>query len=88
MLALAKAAHDALPEIPLKGCDILREASTGALYVIELNSGGNTWHFSSDYSLPFRGRYGEEFELQRRQQFDAMRTTARVLVDKANAEAE
>ncbi len=88
ILALAKAAHEALPEIPLKGCDILREASTGRLYVIELNCGGNTWHFSSRYSMSFRERYGAEFELQRRQQFDALRTAARVLVERTNAEAQ
>ncbi len=88
ILALAKAAHEALPEIPLKGCDILKDASTGRLYVIELNAGGNTWHFSSGYSASFREQYGAEFELRRRAQFDAMRTTARILAERTNAEAE
>lgn len=81
VIALARAAHQALPEIPLKGCDIIREASTGKLFVLELNSGGNTWHFSSTYAEPIRRNYGAEFELRRRQQFDALRTAARVLVE-------
>ncbi len=88
ILALARRAHEALPEIPLKGCDILRDAATGALYVIELNSGGNTWHFSSSFMAERRKKYGEAFERQRRAQFDALRTAARVLVERTNAEAE
>jgi hypothetical protein len=88
VLALARQINTVFPEIPLKGCDFLREAATGKLYVIELNSGGNTWHFSSRYSESFRLRYGPEFEQRRRTQFDAMRTTARVLAAKTVAEAE
>lgn len=48
VLALAAAVHDAMPEIPLLGVDILREERSGRLYVLEANPGGNTWHFSSD----------------------------------------
>ena len=88
VLEMARRAHAALPEIPLKGCDILRDAQTGALFVIELNCGGNTWHFSSEFMAERRKKYGEEFERQRRGQFDALRTAARVLVEKTNAEAE
>ena len=88
ILSLAKAAHEALPEIPLKGCDILRDVVTGKLYVIELNCGGNTWHFSSKFLAERRKKLGPEFELRRRQQFDAFRTAARVLVERTNAEAE
>jgi hypothetical protein len=88
VLALARAAHAAVPEIPLKGTDILRDTRTGKLYVIELNSGGNTWHFSSQYSASIRRSYGPEYELGRRQQFDSLRTAARVLVERTNAEAE
>ncbi len=88
ILNLARRAHEALPEIPLKGCDILREVATGRLYVIELNCGGNTWHFSSNFMAERRKKNGPEFELQRRQQFDALRTAARVLVERANGEAQ
>jgi hypothetical protein len=87
MFALARAAHDAIPEIPLKGVDLLRDERTGKWYVIELNCGGNTWHFSSRYFAEFRQKY-PEFEVSRRRQFDAMRTAARVLVARTLAEAE
>ena len=33
------------------GLDIIKEASTGDLYCVELNSTGWTWHLSSNYSL-------------------------------------
>jgi hypothetical protein len=88
VLALARAAHAALPEIPLKGCDLLREAGSGRLWVIELNSGGNTWHFSSRYGQRLLRSLGHEFATARRRQFDALRTAARVLVERTNAEAE
>lgn len=48
VLALAAAVHDAMPDIPLLGIDILREERTGRLTVLEANPGGNTWHFSSE----------------------------------------
>jgi hypothetical protein len=43
----AATVHRAFPEIPLIGCDVLKDHATGKLYVIEINAGGNTWHFSS-----------------------------------------
>ena len=87
VLALARAAHEAIPEIPLKGCDIIREATTGKLYVLEVNSGGNTWHFSSGYFSGLRRELGEDFVSTMHRQFDAFRTAARVLAARTNAEA-
>ena len=34
------------PHLPLQGIDIIREANSGKLYVLETNSGGNVWSFS------------------------------------------
>lgn len=87
VIALARAAHAAMPDVPLKGTDIIREQSTGRLYVLEVNPVGNTWHFSSDFLAEARRQNGPEFELQRLRQFDAFRTAARVLVERTNAEA-
>lgn len=88
VLALARRADAAVPEVPVKGIDILREAATGALYVLELNCGGNTWHFSSHQQAAARVENGAEFERARYRQFDAMRTAARVLVARTLSEAE
>jgi hypothetical protein len=86
-LDLARAAHKVLPGAPLKGCDILQDAGTGELYLLEMNSGGNTWHFSSAEQAHERRRIGAEFEIRRHMQFDAFRTAARVLVERTRAEA-
>jgi hypothetical protein len=87
VLGVARSAHAALPDVPLKGCDITRDAKSGLLYVLEVNPGGNTWHFSSAFLAEIRKANGPAFELERRQQFDAMRTAARVLVAKTLQEA-
>ena len=87
VIAIGRAAHAAIPEVPLKGSDVLREESTGKLYVIEMNCGGNTWHFSSTILAGLRRKLGPDYERKRRTQFDAFRTAARVLVERTNAEA-
>lgn len=51
-----KLAHDvcrSLTFTPTLGIDILRDVRTGALYVIELNSGFPTWHLSSRFARHF-----------------------------------
>lgn len=88
VLALARAAHAVIPEAPLKGCDIIRDGATGEVYLLEVNPGGNTWHFSSDYLAERRAQTGPTRERLRIQQFDAFRTAARVLVERTMAEAE
>ena len=90
IIALARAAHNAIPEIPLKGCDVVRDHKTGKPYVLELNCGGNTWHFSSNFNPDQRDTSEAALERRRRRrrQFDAMRTAARVLVARTNSEAE
>jgi hypothetical protein len=88
VLAAGRAAHKAFPEIPLIGCDIIREASTGRLYVLEVNPGGNTWHFSSDAAREMRARMGPEQVEKMRRQFQALRTVAVALVSRTVAEAE
>ena len=87
VLAIARLAHAAIPEVPLKGCDVIRDAASGRLYVLEVNPGGNTWHFSSRFLANIRARNGPDFEMRRINQFDALRTAARVLAERID-EAE
>ena len=47
VVELARKVHATVPNYPLLGCDIIREISSGKLFVIEMNAGGNVWHFSS-----------------------------------------
>lgn len=43
---------------PLLGIDVIRDDITGHLYVLEVNSGGNTWAFSSKIARLFRDAIG------------------------------
>lgn len=86
VLALAKLAHSALPEIPWQALDIVRAADTGKLYVLEANPGGNTWIFSKAQSS---GRLKKALGIESlTDQFDAFTTAARVLVERTRREAE
>jgi hypothetical protein len=80
ILAFARQIHRAFPRIPLLGCDILREARTGRLYALEVNAGGNTWHFSSPTFARQRGLLGGKEVFTR--QLDAFGAAARVLMER------
>jgi hypothetical protein len=47
VIALAERAHAAFPGQPLLGTDIVRDADTGELYLIECNPRGDAWLISS-----------------------------------------
>jgi len=78
IIALAERAHGAFPEIPLLGVDVIREEPSGRLYVIEVNSCGHTWHFSSPKGRQIQAQFGFDME----NQFDGLRKAAHVLLDK------
>jgi hypothetical protein len=82
VLWLARRAYGAFPDVPLQACDIIREEATQKLYILEINPGGNTWHFSSKFAQSQRidGRRREE-------QFDAFRVAAKVLVERTRNDA-
>ena len=77
---IARRAALAFPDIPLLGCDVLRDIGTGQLFVTEVNPGGNTWHFSSYLLAEERARNGAAFERERREQLDAFGSAAVALV--------
>jgi hypothetical protein len=74
ILELAERAHAAFPNVPLLGVDILRDAESGQLFVVELNSLGYTWHFSSPWREPHA-----DFGLGLDAQFNGRRRAAAVL---------
>lgn len=88
VMALARAAHEAMPDVPLKGCDIMRDARTGRLFVLEVNPGGNTWHFSSQHLAAIRAKYGKPWTDLLYTQLDAMGTAALVLAERTLKEAQ
>lgn len=79
ILALGQAAHAAFPELPLLGVDIVREQPSGRLYVLEVNSCGRTWHFSSPRGLSIQQNAGADFKSQ----FGALHIAAAALVEQA-----
>jgi hypothetical protein len=91
VLALARRIHEAVPDVPLKGIDLIREEATGQLYCLEFNPGGNTWHFSSATSGARRDLGGflgfppEVADAKGRDallaQFGGLQTAARALAD-------
>ena len=84
VLDVARRTFAAIPEVALHGCDIIREASTGHLYVLEINPGGNTWSFSSPWAALLRS----ELNLpDLSTQFDAWKLCARLLVERTRHEA-
>jgi hypothetical protein len=87
VIQLAEAVHRAFGSIPLLGVDIIRDCSTGQLYVLETNPGGNTWHFTSEMGAELRrciGAAGADADAQGRlaliEQFGAFGVAARALV--------
>lgn len=77
IMEFARQAARAFPRVPLLGCDIIREAGTGALYVLEVNPGGNTWHFSSPLFANQRAKLGGKASFT--SQLDAFVVAARIL---------
>jgi hypothetical protein len=83
VIALAERAHAAFPLVPLLGVDILRGADTGRLFVLELNSIGYTWHFSSPSGLKLQAEFGLDLNAQ----LDGRRRAAAILARACQAHA-
>ncbi len=79
ILDLAFRCHGAYPDVPVMGVDILRDVNTGKLYVLELNTGSDTWHISSDYFAP--NRVGENTRERMIAQFGAWDVAADALIE-------
>ena len=73
IIELAEAAHRAFPDIPLLGFDIIREATTGTLYIVEANAIGYVWYFDA--------RQFSDFGFSLEHQFDGLRKAAYVLAE-------
>lgn len=78
VLQLARAAAAVFPEAACLGIDILRESATGELFVIEVNSGGQIWNFSSYKS----NAYNPAFRRSLYSQFNALELAADLLIEK------
>jgi hypothetical protein len=82
--ALAARTFDVFGDIPLHGVDIIT-APDGRHLVLEMNGGGNTWHFSSTAGSRIRASFGGRDAMVG--QLDAWGVIAEELVRRTQAEA-
>jgi len=84
LMEFASRMAEAFPRHPILGCDILREGSTGRLYALEVNAGGNVWHFSSPRTARWR-TFEQTHSLKT--EFSSFEIAAEVLAKKTRLEA-
>jgi len=82
VLDLARKTFRLFPDVPLHACDLIREWDTGKLFILEVNPGGNTWHFSSKGGI--RESVGGK---KRHEQFNAFELAADLLIERTRKEA-
>ena len=83
IIALGERAHEAFPECPVLGVDIIRETQTGQLYVLEVNPYGAVWHLSSPLAKTLDPDHVRELYTQ----FNALDRVADLLIYKTRTEA-
>jgi glutathione synthase/RimK-type ligase-like ATP-grasp enzyme len=87
---LALACFEAFPDRALQAIDVVRCHDTGRFYVLEVNAGGNTWHFSSAMITKRLHNQSAVRRLTARKlrQFGAFEVAARVLAERTRLEAQ
>jgi hypothetical protein len=75
----ARKMASAFPAAPLLGCDIIKDAHSGQLYALEVNAGGNVWHFSSRMLAKRRAKFPGD-EKARHSQYGAFDVAAKALI--------
>jgi len=73
IIRFGESAARAFPDFPLLGVDVLKQASTGRLFVTEVNALGHNWNFSRQFF--------ETFRIDVAAQFDGLRKAAYVLAE-------
>jgi hypothetical protein len=87
IISLSKRVALAFENIPLLGIDFVKDAKTSKLYVLEVNAGGNTWHFSSNLWAA-RRQANPDLTRAMKEQFGAFDIAAKVLVENVRSRAE
>lgn len=63
VIALARRVHAALPDVPTLGCDILRDADDGSLWLAEINR-SSVWALNSEIGISRQARWGNDYYAQ------------------------
>ena len=78
LIEMAERAHRlAFPDYPFLGIDLVRDAETGEVSVLEVNSGGAIWHLSTRMGASIQQTHGLDFY----RQFGALDRAAEQLVE-------
>ena len=77
VIDLSCRAARAFPDIPVLGVDVVREAATGGLYLLEVNAAGYTWQLSSDYGEVLKKKHNLDLAAQ----FGALDIIADALIE-------
>ena len=84
IIAAGRETARAISDLPVLGVDVIREAATGQLFVLEVNPSGLTWSMSSDYGLALQRKHGIDLYSQ----FGALDVIADALIEATRREAE
>jgi hypothetical protein len=60
VLDLARRVHAQIPTVPTVGCDILRDAADGSLWLAEINR-AHVWALSSEIGIRRQARWGNDY---------------------------
>ena len=74
----------AFPDIPVLGVDVVREATSGNLYILEVNAAGYTWFSANYYEELLKKKHG----LDLANQFGALPVIADALIEATRRAAE
>jgi hypothetical protein len=83
LFSLARKVAGAFEMVPLLGIDFVRDSKSSQPYVLEVNAGGNTWHFASRMWAK-RRRQSPELIQSMKEQFSVYDAAARGLVAKTH----
>jgi hypothetical protein len=83
VITAAVGAQRAFPDVPVLGVDLVRDVGSGAIYILEVNPSGYTWHISSNYSKKVQREHGLDYMGQ----FGALDIIADALIDATRREA-
>lgn len=83
IVELGRRVHRTLDVSPVLGIDLVRDATSRELYVLELNSAGWTWHLSSDHGKEHQRTYS----LNLYDQFNALKTITDGLIRETRSKA-
>jgi hypothetical protein len=75
----ARKIASAFPAVPLLGCDIVKDIHTGELHALEVNAGGDVWHFSSPFLAEIRAKH-PNIEKSMKAQYGAFDVAAKALI--------